>query len=69
MRTAHHVSHPVGVGKLMYVGDDCQSGCANQFALTMCKVGLGVAVYGLVTGNKPVRNAGAIGALLMFIAI
>lgn len=72
MQRARHISQPVGVGKLMYVGDDevgCSRGCYSHGAVTLCKVGLAVAAVGLVTGNKTMRNMGALGALAMFIAI
>jgi hypothetical protein len=66
-----------GVTQLMYVGDDeappCDPGsdvgCPNEHAITMCKVGLGIAAAGLLTGKKTVRNAGLGIAALMFIAI
>ncbi len=56
----------------MYVGDDEALEAAtrpNTRALTMCRVGIGIAALGLLLGNKSIRNVGAITAVGGFLAI
>lgn len=70
MKIERHLSQPVGVGRLMYVGDsDDGVPCYNKAALRMCEVGTAAALAGIVFGNKSMRDVGAVVAIAGFLTL
>jgi hypothetical protein len=68
MEIKHHLSRPVGVGRLMYVGDTDIPGY-NRGAMLICEVGIGAVAAGLLTGNKPLTKGGVVAAIVGFLAL
>lgn len=61
-----------GVTQLMYVGDDeavDKATAPNRNAVRISEIGIAVAIFGLATGKRKVRNVGAILAVAGFLAI